>query len=55
MTQEQTLSAYRAVHAALDTECMDRNAVILSELLNELSRNYREATGKKIGEGLGWA
>ena len=54
MTNAQTLSAYRAVHAALDTDCSDSVATILSELLRELSANYRDATGVKIGHALGW-
>jgi hypothetical protein len=54
MTNEQTLAAYRAVHAALDTECSDECATILSERLRKLALDYRAAHGRTIGEALGW-
>ena len=55
MTHAQTLSAYLQVHEALDTECCsDVVATILSSLLRELSRDYRDATGETVGKALGW-
>lgn len=54
MTNDQTLAAYRAVHAALDTECHDECATILSELLRKLALDYRAEHGRTIGEDLGW-
>jgi hypothetical protein len=55
MTNNQTLAAYRAVHAALDTECHDECATILSELLREIALDYRAKHGRTIGEALGWS
>lgn len=55
MTNDQTLSAYLKVYDALDMECCsDAVATILSPLLIELSRDYREATGETVGKALGW-
>lgn len=55
MTNAQTLSAYLKVYDALDMECCsDAVATILSPLLIELSRNYRESTGETVGKALGW-
>jgi len=55
MTNAQTLNAYRAVHEALDTQCEDTSAKILSKLLRDLADNYKAEAGQTIGEGLGWA
>lgn len=54
-SESQTLSVYRAVHEALDTQCEDTSAKILSTLLGELAETYKAETGQTIGEGLGWA
>tara|TARA_R110000772_G_scaffold62485_1_gene140428 strand:+ start:463 stop:642 length:180 start_codon:yes stop_codon:yes gene_type:complete len=55
MTNDQTLSAYLQVYRALDIECCsDAVATILSPLLIELSRHYRESTGETVGKALGW-
>lgn len=53
-SESKTLSAYRAVHEALDTQCKDTSAKILSRLLDELAENYKTETGRTVGEGLGW-
>lgn len=52
---DKTLAVYRAVHAALDTECSDECATILSELLRKLALNYRAEHGRSVGEALGWS
>lgn len=55
MTNAQTLSAYRQVYDALDTGCCsDAVATILSPLLIDLSRHYRDATGETVGKALRW-
>ena len=54
-SESQTLSVYRAVHEALDTQCENTSAKILSQLLDKLAENYKAETGQTIGEGLGWA
>ena len=55
MPNDQTLATYRAVYAALDTECSDESATILSALLRKLALDYRAEHGRTIGEALGWS
>ena len=55
MPLDQTLALYRVLHAALDTECADESAAILSQAMRDLALHYKQKTGIKIGVALGWA
>jgi len=55
MPLDQTLALYRVIHAALDTDCADESATILSQAMRDLARHYKRATGVTIGVALGWA
>ena len=55
MPLDQTLALYRVIHAALDTECADESATILSQAMRDLALHYKRKTGVAIGVALGWA
>tara|TARA_R110001606_G_scaffold170375_1_gene315788 strand:+ start:405 stop:608 length:204 start_codon:yes stop_codon:yes gene_type:complete len=55
MPLNQTLALYRVIHAALDTECADESAAILSQAMRDLALHYKRHTGVAIGVALGWA
>lgn len=55
MPLDQTLALYRVLHAALDTDCADESATILSQAMRDLARHYKRTTGVAIGVALGWA
>ena len=55
MQLDQTLALYRVIHAALDTECADESAIILSQAMRDLALHYKRKTGVAIGVALGWA
>jgi len=41
MPLDQTLALYRVIHAALDTECADESAAILSQAMRDLALHYK--------------